>query len=344
MTTPKIYNRDKEVKDTVAIGTEVTQHAAELEQNMDKALETLSNQDEDDDNNDTKPDHLTPLIQHIFQEQLQQLFERLDIQHSKLKTNNELYEEQSQKLEALIETTKRLNEQAQIQYEKTELKLSFLQRKMCEFDEYINKMKTTIPTIGAKDTPPQSSVATLENKMNRLLNRLKETTTKMLEQQDNDNEMIYGRLLHVEDSIKQIKVNIKHSSHAQVPRTLFPDDSTENENLIQTELPPANMKSSHFSPPQSNQHFVQTTGPNMEYLRKNVNMTCADQEQILEFYTKLRLAVAKGGIFLTPIEKITKTESIAERVYNASDYDAQSNAHFTLLSNEKFIPNDFVMA
>ena len=44
----------------------------------------------------------------------------------------------------------------------------------------------------------------------------------------------------------------------------------------------------------------------MEYLRKNINITCTEQNQILEFYIKLRLAVAKGGIYLRPIEDITR--------------------------------------
>ena len=75
-------------------------------------------------------------------------------------------------------------------------------------------------------------------------------------------------------------------------------------------------------------------------------MTCSDQDQILEFYIKLRLAVAKGSIYLVSIEKITKSGSIAQTNQHTSDQDKQiqSNALFTLLSNEKFIPNDFVMA
>ena len=40
--------------------------------------------------------------------------------------------------------------------------------------------------------------------------------------------------------------------------------------------------------------------PNMDYLRKNVNITCSNQDQILEFYIKFRLAVQKGGIHILP--------------------------------------------
>ena len=75
----------------------------------------------------------------------------------------------------------------------------------------------------------------------------------------------------------------------------------------------------------------------MEYLQKNVNMTCADQDQILEFYIKLRLVIAKGGIFIKPIEEINKQDTIAQHMPggNGEDQDIQSNALFTLLSNEK---------
>ena len=55
-------------------------------------------------------------------------------------------------------------------------------------------------------------------------------------------------------------------------------------------------------------------GPNMDYLRKNVVMKCSDTEQILDFYTKLRLAVKKGGIYIIPIENITKTSSLIRHV------------------------------
>ena len=84
----------------------------------------------------------------------------------------------------------------------------------------------------------------------------------------------------------------------------------------------------------------------MDYLRKNVNITCSNQDKILEFYIKFRLVVQKGGIHIVPIEDITKSASIAQTMpqYTSEDYKSQSNALFTLLSNEKFIPSDFTMA
>ena len=84
----------------------------------------------------------------------------------------------------------------------------------------------------------------------------------------------------------------------------------------------------------------------MDYLRENVNITCTTQDQILEFYIKLRLAIGKGGIHIIPIEEITKNKSIAYQLdcMTSADLQTQSNALFTLLSNENFIPKTFTMA
>ena len=72
--------------------------------------------------------------------------------------------------------------------------------------------------------------------------------------------------------------------------------------------------------------------PNMEYLWKNVNMTCSDQDQILDFYICLRLAVAKGGIYMKQIEDITKGSSIAQvdSMANTQTIQIQSNALYLL--------------
>ena len=71
----------------------------------------------------------------------------------------------------------------------------------------------------------------------------------------------------------------------------------------------------------------------MEYLRKNVHMTCSDQDQILEFYIKLRLAVAKGGIYLVPIEQITKQGTIAQTNAHTTENDKQMQSQIRLSMN-----------
>ena len=68
--------------------------------------------------------------------------------------------------------------------------------------------------------------------------------------------------------------------------------------------------------------------------------------QILEFYIKFRLALEQGGIHILPIDEINKHKSIAQDKQGITEDDKrlQSNALYTLLSNEKIIPSDFTMA
>ena len=83
----------------------------------------------------------------------------------------------------------------------------------------------------------------------------------------------------------------------------------------------------------------------MDYLRKKSHITCSDTNQILEFYIKLRLAISKGGIHLKPIEDITRDDSIADQtlILTKDSLLNQSNALYTLLANEKYIPATFTM-
>ena len=64
-----------------------------------------------------------------------------------------------------------------------------------------------------------------------------------------------------------------------------------------------------FSTPYRNTYYC---GPNIDYLRKNINIACTEQNQILEFYIKFRLVLEQGGIHILPIEKINKHNSIAQ--------------------------------
>ena len=66
----------------------------------------------------------------------------------------------------------------------------------------------------------------------------------------------------------------------------------------------------------------------MDYLRKIINITCSTQDQILEFYIKLRLSIKKGGIHIIAIEQITKDKSITHQMDHmmATNLHTQSNA------------------
>ncbi len=100
------------------------------------------------------------------------------------------------------------------------------------------------------------------------------------------------------------------------------------------------------TPPNKQYHNTSYRGPNIDYLRKNVNITCSEPNQILEFYIKFCLALEQGGVHILPINKISKHKSIAQNKpgITTEDQCLQSNALFTLLSNEKIIPSDLTMA
>jgi hypothetical protein len=85
--------------------------------------------------------------------------------------------------------------------------------------------------------------------------------------------------------------------------------------------------------------------PNTEYLRKNVKIACTEENRVLEFYIKLRIAIAKGGIYIIPVEEITIDHSIRQKIkgLRRHDYITQSNALYTLLSNKSIVSTDFTM-
>ena len=85
---------------------------------------------------------------------------------------------------------------------------------------------------------------------------------------------------------------------------------------------------------------------NQEYLRKNVKLSCSDESQLLEFYRKLRLCIQKGGIYLAPLESLTPEEPIynTDMGLTTNDITTQSNALYTLLTNEDIISNDYTQA
>ena len=75
-------------------------------------------------------------------------------------------------------------------------------------------------------------------------------------------------------------------------------------------------------------------------------MKCTDVTQIFDFYTKLRIILKKGGVYIIPLEEITRNNSIVDvkMARDESHVNDQSNALYTILTNEDVIPQDFTMA
>ncbi len=174
------------------------------------------------------------------------------------------------------------------------------------------------------------------------MTRVKDSTKVMFQQTESDYDLLADRLQRVEQEIKDLQTPPGTPSDPQ-PVLDTPDNSDSSSSFLLPNATRSKSSSHYTTPPTKSKQYAY--GPNMDYLRKNVNIACTTQEQILEFYIKLRLSIKKGGIHIIPIEEITKEKSIATQFpkFTSSDYQLQSNALFTLLSNENFIPKEFIM-
>ena len=168
----------------------------------------------------------------------------------------------------------------------------------------------------------------------------------MFEQQDSDYDLVHERILRIEDDLKTIQNKLPNSNPSRpTPRSLFQNDSPDGVHETTTHRVKRESTTT-YSTPEFSKTSGYNRGPSVKYLRKNVHITCTEQEQILEFYIKLRLAIEKGGIYILPIDQITKDSTISQHLVGTTpeEEQSQSNALYTLLSNENIIPNDFVMA
>ena len=296
--------------DNESIRSDITQQAADLERNMIDAMKDL----DDPEKEEVNVDVLTPLVTKILNTELKSVVETLQVQNSIMEAHTNHCSQQSKDLEQLINDTKQLHAKMRKQVDTVELKLKYIQRKADDytllmedmetsFKQHLNELKKgTIAQAARTPNMDHDVIHNMADKFKRRLTRLKNTTTKLFEQQENDNDLVHDRILRIEDSLKELQTS---ASKVTRPKRLFSGDSTSTSDDTPILPKPEKPKSkSYVYSPQSNTHQQKySKGPNMEYLRKNVNMTCSDQEQILEFYIKLRLAIAKGGIFIKPIEE-----------------------------------------
>ena len=87
-------------------------------------------------------------------------------------------------------------------------------------------------------------------------------------------------------------------------------------------------------------------GVRTDVIRKNVRISCPDETQLLDFYTKLRTAMIQAGVYLRELTEINDDDDIFEYKDGLTrhDYTLQSNALYSFLCNEDVIPQDFVFA
>ena len=123
-----------------------------------------------------------------------------------------------------------------------ELKLNYMQRKSDECSSFLDEMKTSytqqVRIIEEKYKKSLSSsmdfkqttyaMDQLANKFKRRFNCLKETTSKLFEQQDTERYLLHERILWIEISVKNLQEMNNKTSKAQ-PKCLFSDESTSDD-------------------------------------------------------------------------------------------------------------------
>ena len=350
ITTPEPETNDD---DASSINTDVTKHADDIARNMDTVLADLNDDKQHTDENNN--DNVSTLIQQLVHDGIQNALRDLQTKSDAIDTNMNRITMIQQQLDTLHEKYIEFDKTIRDNNEKLSHKLTYFTRKMESYDRVYQDWTSQTQSLNDKSTLIETELRTTHTHMKKRLQKLKETTKVMFKQQEDDYEILTDRIYRMESEISNIKKKTRpvkpqklsfstsgsDSDPSQVSDSLQPKPSSPI---------PSNTKSSR--PLDStytrydNTTNTRTPGPDAEYLRKNINITCTDTNQILEFYIKLRLAVAKGGIFLLPIENLTKSQDICEIRQQDTEYDRriQANALYTLLSNEKYIPADFTMA
>ena len=356
--------------DDASIDSDITKQADDISRHLDTALTNINA-----DNTDmhTATDY-TAIIKRILKSETELLFQPL-------RTKETLLNTKLQEVDALQSSYQRAEESLLKKSHELQTKIEYVDTKMSEWDDTLSSIAQDQKNLRTQfdalknQLDKTSDTDLLDNKIGQLntqlttihshtktrLHQLKSTTKAMFKQNDDDNEIMSDRIFRLEESLAKLKRKV----HSPIKTKLRFDSSSDSDSPIpdatfssptadigtprlnrKPTYPTQNTTPSHTRSVTSNRFHVKTT-PDMDYLRKNLHLTCSDTNQILEFYIKLRLAIGKGGIYLKPIETITKDDTIADvqsTHITDDDIQSQSNALYTLLANEKYIPATFTMA
>ena len=375
--TPQLSDQDKDYDDCT-IESDVTKQADELEKNLDAAVAQLQADDTTDDDQDVLQEKFSNVMKNLIHNELMQCRQEYKAKEALLDTKILELDQTKAKLMNVIKESQQTHDTMIAQNDRVAKKIQYFTRCVDEFEQKLGKFKSNetewtgkilqkteertreicndhfenqSPT---KNDDREDKIQQTQDTIMRKLSRLKDGTKTLFQQAEDDYDLLSDRVLHVERAIQVIQSNLNDSS-SHVPQTpkrrhilSDSDDSQKKTNTQSKFVTPQHHTSSTYqrSYNTSTKPLKQQNILNMDYLRKNVNITCTNQDQILEFYIKFRLAVQKGGIYILPIEDIKKSASIAQTMphFTSEEYRSQSNALYTLLSNEKFIPSDFTMA
>ena len=354
--------------ETPSVDSELTKHAEALEKDMQSAMANLEDPEYTPDNtNDTKMD---ALIHQAIKASVEPLTDKIQMMEQNMNTMTRQFET----LQMANTTSKNQVTILQQDYERLNRQLNFVSRaletlepRVSSLERALNVQSLTIDTKieqhmqvhiqqlqdanqhlkhDTHDSAQMQKLLSKQDKFQRRLTRLKDGTKSMFQQTESDYDLLNDRLHRLETDFKQFHASMPKRS---IPKKLsyIPSSESDSSSFSKPAFPKQTYKyEQNATPDKAYRDTNYYRGPNMDYLRKNVNITCSTQEQILEFYIKLRLAISKGGIHIIKIEDITKDKSIAHRMNNMTmdDLQTQSNALFTLLSNENVIPKAFTMA
>ena len=181
----------------------------------------------------------------------------------------------------------------------------------------------------------------LEEKATKLFQEMKHSAKSFLTKEIRSRTRISRRKLFSSSSDSSASENdgkTKHHSHFKKDV-----DTTEKHGIFDTDECDK-IKEEPVTPHRYRTSDISKLNP--DYIRKNVKVKCTQDSQIFEFYTKLRIAVQKGGIYLIPLEDVKKEDSLADLTIsrNLEHINDQSNALYTVLSNEDVIPQEYTMA
>lgn len=285
--------------------------------------------------------------------------ERLFAKESTLDNAIKQYHTQTQRLEEILFSANNCEQEFKRNNDYLKTRTTVLKKKLEQLDQYeqrvtdvINKADTYLDSHVSKESqieqlqqqvdrmlafnttstsnpiPDTDDISIKTDKLISKVKHIKNNTRILAQQHEEEYDILNDRILKMEHMMNTIqkgnKPRINKKKHTpQFTSSSDSMSSTENASTSNVYSTPFRTQSAYYEPSHNTSPIVSKYGPNMDYLRKNVNITCTDTEQILDFYTKLRLAVEKGGIHIIPIEDITKSQSIARILPHQTKSDRQ---------------------
>ena len=152
--------------------------------------------------------------------------------------------------------------------------------------------KTNLTTVGHNTDINDLDLPTIRrehSKVTKKMTKIKGNIKILAQQHEDEYDMFSNRIQVSENDIVELKN--KDHIHMSKKKLTF-SSSSDSESDINIQVSPVyskkNQKSVQSSP---NKTPPKYDGPNTEYLRKNINITCNYVDQILDFYIKLSLGV-----------------------------------------------------